>query len=84
MVRAKFALTEVRESGYPAGTDGKTPYVHAGKTLVFQPHYDSSIEEDKRFAKATPSGRFEMLVDSPAALAYFQLGKYYYFDVVEA
>lgn len=69
MVRCKFELSEIRShAGYSA------------KTLVFAPRYDTSIPEDQRFYKATPSGRFEMLVDNPAALEEFKLGDSYYFD----
>lgn len=69
MVRAKFCLTAVTQYGN-----------HAGKKLIFTAQYDNSIEEDRRFAKATPNGSFEMFVDNPAALAFFEIGKYYYFD----
>ncbi len=70
MVRAKFQLTEIHNLHW-------TP---VGKRLIFQASYDSTIPEDRRFAQATPSGRFEMQVDNPSALAAFELGKYYYFD----
>lgn len=72
-VRAKFRLQEIRQHHYGEG-----------RTLVFGAEYDQSIEEDRRFAKATPSGRLEMYVDSQSALAQFELGKAYYFDVSEA
>jgi hypothetical protein len=42
--------------------------------------YDTSIPEDQRFQQATPSGSFEQLVDNPAALEQFELGKSYYVD----
>jgi len=86
MVRAKFMLTEVTESGYGyTDKDGKKVVTkNAGKKLVFQPQYDTSIPEDQRFAQATPSGRFEMLVDNPAALAQLEIGQQYYFDITPA
>ena len=68
MVRAKFTLTEETKTSY--GT----------KRLTFTPQYDTSIPEDQRFAKATPSGKFEMQVDNPAALEAFKLGQAYYVD----
>ena len=73
MVRAKFQLQEVSHHSWSGG-----------KTLVFRPMYDQSIEEDKRLSKATPSGELTMLVDNPAALERLELGKYYYFDISEA
>jgi hypothetical protein len=67
-VRAKFTLQEIHEFSYP------------GKKFVFTPQYDTSIPEDQRFSKATPSGRFEMQVDNPAAIEQFKLGQAYYVD----
>lgn len=69
MVRAKFQLSEER-----------TNHWGQGKTLIFQPIYDQSIPEDQRYSEATPSGRLEMLVNNPAALEKFKLGRYYYLD----
>lgn len=51
--------------------------------LIFEASYDESIEEDRRFCKATPSGKFEMVVDNPVALQFFEIGKYYYFDAIK-
>jgi hypothetical protein len=76
-VRAKFKLTKVMTEKY-------APSYPEQVTLVFEAQYDDTIEEDRRFAKATPTGRFEMRVDNPTALAFFELGKTYYFDVSEA
>ena len=71
MVRCKFVLAEV------------TSYAGTGsKKYIFSPQYDTSIPEDARFAKASPSGRFEIMVDNPAAQAQFEVGKAYYFDAV--
>lgn len=71
MVRAKFTVTEIRQhSGNPTG-----------RTVVLEPRYDTSIEEDKRFAQYTPSGRLEMFVDNPAALAQLPLGSVHYLDL---
>ena len=72
-VRAKFRLTEVTEMHFGAG-----------KRLKFTAEYDTSIPEDARFQKATPWGEFSMLVDNPAALEQFELGKPYYFDITPA
>ena len=72
MVRAKFCLTGVHFN------------YGESRQLTFEPRYDESIEEDKRFAKATPNGRFEMTCDNPKALSQFELGKTYYFDISSA
>jgi hypothetical protein len=69
MVRCKFQLSAVTEYG----TSGS-------KRFVFTPQYDTSIPEGARFAKASPSGKFEIMVDNPAAQAQFKVGQFYYFD----
>jgi hypothetical protein len=74
MVRAKFQLQEVTQNCWSP----------SGRKLVFSPLYDTSIPEDRRFAQATPSGRFEMQVDNPAALEKFQIGQHYYVDFTPA
>lgn len=73
-VRAKFQLQSVTDHHWSKGV----------KTLKFYASYDPSIPEDQRFSKATPNGSFEMTVDNPAAIAQFELGKQYYFDITEA
>lgn len=72
MVRARFKLTEIHELSW------------GGKRLVFAPEYDSTIAEDRCFAKATPTGRFEMQVDNKAALEQFKLGEDYFVDFTPA
>ena len=69
-VRAKFKLIEIREHYW-------NPDV---RTFVFQPQYDTRIEEDKRFYDATPSGQCEMMVNNPKVRETFKLGDDYYLD----
>lgn len=71
-VRAKFQLQSIAKQHW------------GGTQLVFYPNYDTSIPEDQRFAKASPSGRFEITVDNPAALEQFELGAHYYVDFTPA
>lgn len=73
-VRAKFQLQSITEHFWNKGS----------KTLKFHASYDPSIPEDQRFQQATPSGTFEMQCDNPAALAQFEMGKQYYFDITPA
>lgn len=69
MVRAKFQLvSETLNAGTTA------------KHFTFSPRYDTSIPEDVRFSKATPSGELKMYVDNPAALEQLKLGQDYYLD----
>ncbi len=73
-VRAKFVLQSV------------TTYGGEGRELKFWAQYDTTIPEDQRFAKATPSGTLTMTVDNPGALAVFEgkVGKAFYLDMTEA
>lgn len=68
-VRAKFRLSEVHH------------YAYGHKKYIFRPEYDTTIPEDQRFAKASPSGEFTITVDNPAVDEQFIVGNYYYFDV---
>lgn len=72
MVRAKMELVYVRTDEYPHGGESKR--------VVFQPRYDTSIPEDQRFQKATPSGELWMQLDNPEALKFFQEHKSFYID----
>jgi hypothetical protein len=68
MVRCKFQLAEVHH------------FAHGTQKFVFRPNYDTSIPEDQRFAKASPSGEFNIFVDNPKAQEQFKVGEFYYFD----
>lgn len=72
-VRAKFRVDEIRTHAWNNGA--------GAKTVVLVPSYDQSIPEDRRFYDATPTGRFEMLVNNPAALDQLALGQYFYIDL---
>ena len=73
-IRAKFMLQEHHQKSY--GSKWK------GHTFIFQPQYDEKIPEDQRFARATPTGRLEIMVDNPPVVEYWhsQLGKQFYLD----
>lgn len=71
-IRAKFTVTSVTDSG------------NGGKQVVLSPQYDTSIPEDQRFQKATPSGEFRMQVDNPAAASQLTQGKAFYIDLTPA
>jgi hypothetical protein len=72
-VRAKFMLTSIKKHCWGDS-----------QTFVFNAQYDTTIPEDRRFAKASPSGEFTIQVDNPLAAAQFELGKQYYFDITPA
>jgi hypothetical protein len=73
MVRGKFQVIKVaRVSWSPHAVE-----------VTLSSHYDSSIEEDRKYAKATPSASITMLVDNPAASEQLKLGEYFYVDFTE-
>lgn len=71
-VRAKFTVQEHRTTQWGA------------TTVVLRPQYDTSIPEDQRYSKATPTGEMSMQIDNPPALAQFELGKTFYVDFTQA
>lgn len=72
MVRAKFMVLEANL--LPGGAT----------QVVMAPQYDPEIPEDRRFLKATPAGRLEMLIDNPAAIDQLQPGRHFYLDLSAA
>jgi len=74
MVRAKFKVSEIRQHAWHP----------TARTVVLEPQYDATIPEDRRYAQATPTGRFEMFVDNPAALAQLPIGQMFYIDISPA
>ncbi|HUI28688.1 MAG TPA: hypothetical protein VLX91_00625 [Candidatus Acidoferrales bacterium] len=68
MVRAKCRVTKV------------TKTVEGSECVSLVAVYDDGIEENKRFAKATPAGSIELWVDNPPASDYLKLGEYFYVD----
>lgn len=72
MVRAKFMVSKIAKQSW------------GGSEITFYPQYDTTIEEDRRFSKATPSGSLIISVDNPPAEAFFELGKQYYLDFTKA
>jgi hypothetical protein len=72
-VRAKMQVTEV----------GKNTWGKVKVTLT--PQYDPSIEEDRRFSKATPPGgsTIQLTIDNPPASDQLALGKFFYVDFTE-
>lgn len=69
MVRGKFRVIKIAETAYGGA-----------KEVTLQPEYDTNIEEDRRYCKATPSGQITMYIDNPPAVEYLKLGEYFYVD----
>lgn len=53
------------------------------REIMLTAQYDPTIEEDKKFAQATPSGSITMLVDNPSAIAALAIGSSFYVDFTE-
>ncbi len=51
--------------------------------VTLMPQYDEDIQEEQRFAKATPSGSIQLYVDNPPAENSLELGKLFYVDFTE-
>jgi hypothetical protein len=61
------------------------PNTWGGSQAIFRCQYDPKvIEEDRGFAKATPSGEARFSIDNPSAVAQLVIGKQYYFDITPA
>lgn len=72
-VRSKFKLQEIRQ--------------HAGssmRTFIFSAVCADGTPENEKFAKYTPNGRLEFVVDNPAVIESYKLGSEYYFDSTPA
>lgn len=72
MVRAKFKVTSVV-------TTEMSP-TYSQKKIILEPVYDQKIAEDVSFQKATPTGRMEMQIDNPDAIAQMPVGTVFYVD----
>jgi len=54
-----------------------------GEHVRFSCQYDSEDkQEDNSFSKYTPWGNAEFGVSNPDAMSQFEVGKFYYFDIV--
>lgn len=71
-VRAKFrCMSETHKKWGPEDS-------HVTRSYEFMAVYDEITPEDRRFAKATPSGSITITVDNPAVV--FEPGRSYYLD----
>ncbi len=73
MVRAKMQVVKVAKLTWGA------------TEVTLTPVYDQSIEEDRRFSKATPTGgsSIQLTIDNPPASDQLALGKFFYVDFNE-
>lgn len=69
MFRAKFAVVSITDQGKSYA-----------KIVKLSPRYDTSVEEDRRFQHATPSGEVSLNIDNPAITDTLNVGDLYYID----
>jgi hypothetical protein len=70
-VRAKFFVSEIKH----AATPGSEPYATVSLSPVFGTYGDG--DDNKTWSKYTPSGKMELGITNPDAIAAFELGKAY-------
>lgn len=46
--------------------------------------YDQSLDEDRRFSQASPSGEMTVSISNPNVIGWFEPGKAYYLTATEA
>lgn len=63
-------------------TETKHAWNDQAKTYRLEARYDPNLPEDQRFAKATPTGHLEVLVDNPDV--QLEVGAHYYLDITKA
>lgn len=68
-VRAMFQLVSIKHHMWGSGRE-----------FTFSANYDTTIPEENRFFKASPSGQLVISVDNEAVFPQFTLGKKYYLD----
>lgn len=58
-----------------------THHAYGGRTVKLSAQYDSSLPEDRAFAKATPTGEMTVRIDNPVVFDVFEPGVEVYIDV---
>lgn len=61
--------------------EATVPNTWGGSQAVFRCQYDTSLPEDQKFQKATPTGDARFSIDNPPALDQLVVGGTYYFDI---
>lgn len=69
-IRAKFVVSTVTKQ--------------VGQEQVTLCAVTSGSEENKSFAKYTPSGVLNLTIDNPATVGFFEPGREYYLDITVA
>lgn len=67
----KFRCDSVKHFGY-------------ANEVTLHAQYDETLDEDRRFSKATPSGNITFMVTNPNIFDFFVPGKCYYLNITPA
>lgn len=70
-MRAKFYCNQVDDSGY-------------GLQVELSAVVSDDNIENQDFNEATPNGTLSMQIDNPKAVGFFEAGKEYYLDFIQA
>ena len=74
-VKARFICTEIKHVLTQSQPNTNTAFANLTFVPVFGSYGDGEV--NKSWAKYTPSGKLEMAVTNPDAIAAFELGKVY-------
>ncbi len=89
-IRAKFQCNTITQTmgGRHREIQGEQKYVpEPVYTIEMAPVYESDAgknAENKKFWDASPSGKLELQCVLKEVIEHFEVGKYYYLDIVEA
>ena len=72
IIRGKFTVTEHTTMSWSKDA----------RRIKLTAQYDERIEEDRKFAKATPSAEIIMTVDNPVAVEALAIGGQFYVDFI--
>lgn len=61
-----------------------TLYHGPSQEVHLRAEYDEALDEDRRFAKASPSGDLKVFITNPAIDGFFEPGKTYYLTITPA
>lgn len=61
-----------------------THFQHPSQEVHLRAEYDETLDEDRRFAKASPSGEMKIFISNPAIEGFFTPGQAYYLTITPA
>lgn len=80
---AKFYVESVEKRGY-SHEDKPVVYQIVVKLNAVMPNSNDPNNENQKFFKASPGGRFEITIDNPALFDAFNVGEQVYLPMIRA